>query len=108
MSSAGVRAMFSSALLPFMQWLPAIKPDTIRPDIEAGMIGAILILPQSIALATLAGMPPEYGIYTNIFPVSRSKACAFLLRERNIKAMSMIGGIRDWPYEVDASPVDVV
>jgi SulP family sulfate permease len=69
MSGAGVRAMFSSALLPFMQWLPAIKPDTIRPDIEAGMIGAILILPQSIALATLAGMPPEYGIYTSIFPV---------------------------------------
>ncbi len=33
------------------------------------MIGAILILPQSIALATLAGMPPEYGIYTSIFPV---------------------------------------
>ena len=64
--------------------------------------------PQSIALATLAGMPPEYGIYTSIFPVSRSKAGAFLLRERNIKAMSMIGGIRDWPYEVDASPVDVV
>lgn len=69
MSNAGVRAIFSSALLPFMQWLPAIKKDTIRPDVEAGMIGAILILPQSIALATLAGMPPEYGIYTSIFPV---------------------------------------
>ena len=36
----------------------------------------------------------------------RSKAGAFLLRERNIKALSMIGGIRDWPYEVDASPVN--
>jgi CRP-like cAMP-binding protein len=38
----------------------------------------------------------------------RSKAGAFLLRERNIKALSMTGGIRDWPYEVDVSPVDVV
>ncbi|MGB5339928.1 MAG: SulP family inorganic anion transporter, partial [Gammaproteobacteria bacterium] len=36
----------------------------------------------------------------------RSKAGAFLLRERNIKAMSMTGGIRDWPYEIDASSVD--
>ena len=69
MGSADVRAMFTTTLLPFMQWLPAIKRDTIRPDVEAGMIGAILILPQSIALATLAGMPPEYGIYTSIFPV---------------------------------------
>jgi len=31
----------------------------------------------------------------------RSKAAAFLLRERNIHAMSLTGGIRDWPYEVD-------
>lgn len=37
----------------------------------------------------------------------RSKAAAFLLRERNIKAMSMTGGIRDWPYEIDASPVGI-
>jgi rhodanese-related sulfurtransferase len=36
---------------------------------------------------------------------SRSKAVVFLLRERNIRALSMTGGIRDWPYEVDASPV---
>jgi len=36
----------------------------------------------------------------------RSKAGAFLLRERNINALSMAGGIRDWPFEVDTSPVD--
>jgi SulP family sulfate permease len=69
MSRSGTRVMFSSSLLPFMQWLPAIKRNTVRPDIEAGVIAAILILPQAIALATLAGMPPEYGIYTSIFPV---------------------------------------
>ncbi|MGB5178645.1 MAG: SulP family inorganic anion transporter [Gammaproteobacteria bacterium] len=69
MSVAALRTVFTSTLLPFLQWLPAVKRDTFRPDIEAGVIGAILILPQSIALATLAGMPPEYGIYTSIFPV---------------------------------------
>jgi len=35
----------------------------------------------------------------------RSKAATYLLRERNIKAVSMIGGIRDWPYEVNAQPI---
>lgn len=65
---AGNLSLFGR-FLPFLQWLPALKRDTIRPDIEAGFIGAILILPQAIALATLAGMPPEYGIYASIFPV---------------------------------------
>ncbi|NOZ10727.1 MAG: cyclic nucleotide-binding domain-containing protein [Gammaproteobacteria bacterium] len=54
---------------PFMQWLPSLGRANLRPDMEAGLVGAILILPQAIALATLAGMPPEYGIYTSIFPV---------------------------------------
>jgi len=35
----------------------------------------------------------------------RSKAAAFLLNERGIKAASLSGGIKDWPYEVDSAPV---
>jgi len=37
----------------------------------------------------------------------RSKAAAYLLRERNIIAFSLIGGIRDWPYEIDHSPLSL-
>lgn len=37
----------------------------------------------------------------------RSKAAAFLLRERNIIAFSLIGGIRDWPYDIDHDPLDL-
>lgn len=55
--------------LPFLAWLPSRTRENARADIEAGVVGAILILPQAIALATLAGMPPEYGIYTSIIPV---------------------------------------
>ena len=55
--------------LPFLQWRHLIDKNSTRADLEAGAIGAILIMPQSIALATLAGMPAEYGIYTSIFPV---------------------------------------
>jgi len=36
----------------------------------------------------------------------RSKAAAFLLGERKIKAYSMTGGIKEWPYEIDDSPID--
>jgi len=56
-------------LLPFLSWITHLERKTTRPDVEAGLVGAILILPQAIALATLAGMPPEYGIYASIFPV---------------------------------------
>jgi len=54
---------------PFLKWRHLIDKNSTRSDLEAGAIGAVLIMPQSIALATLAGMPAEYGIYTSIFPV---------------------------------------
>jgi sulfate permease, SulP family len=56
-------------LFPFLIWLPMLDRKTIQVDIVAGIVAGILILPQAIALATLAGMPPEYGFYTAIFPV---------------------------------------
>jgi len=38
--------------------------ETIKADFFAGLTGAIIVLPQSVAFATIAGMPPEYGLYT--------------------------------------------
>ncbi len=35
----------------------------------------------------------------------RSSAATFLLRERGIRAVSLVGGIKDWPYEVDDTPI---
>lgn len=35
----------------------------------------------------------------------RSKAAAYLLRERGIRAFSLVGGIKEWPYEVDSTPL---
>lgn len=66
-SASPLRPML--ALFPFLGWLGGLRREDLRPDLEAGLISAILILPQSIALAVLAGMPPEYGIYTSIVPV---------------------------------------
>lgn len=56
-------------LFPFLLWLPMLDRKTIQVDIVAGIVAGVLILPQAVALATLAGMPPEYGFYTAIFPV---------------------------------------
>ncbi|HFE48916.1 MAG TPA: SulP family inorganic anion transporter, partial [Chromatiaceae bacterium] len=54
--------------IPCRYW-PALNGGVLRRDAEAGVIGALLVLPQAISLAMLAGMPAEYGIYTSIIPV---------------------------------------
>lgn len=40
--------------------------DTLKADLLAGLTGAIVVLPQGVAFAMIAGMPPEYGLYTAI------------------------------------------
>ena len=51
------------------RWLPELrKPATVRADAFAGLTGAIVVLPQGVAFATLAGMPPEYGLYGAMVP----------------------------------------
>ena len=54
---------------PFLSWLPLLKNQaTLRTDILAGLTGAIVVLPQGVAFATLAGMPPAYGLYSAMIP----------------------------------------
>jgi sulfate permease, SulP family len=45
-----------------------LRPETLRADAMAGLLLAVLALPQGIAFATLAGLPPQYGIYSSIIP----------------------------------------
>ncbi len=45
----------------FGDWTRELSPATLRADALAGLLGAVLVLPQGIAFATLAGLPPEYG-----------------------------------------------
>lgn len=55
--------------VPFTRWLPEYqKPGVIRTDVLAGLTGAIVVLPQGIAFALLAGMPPHYGLYAAMVP----------------------------------------
>jgi SulP family sulfate permease len=61
---------FASRLLErlFGHWVHWVTPTTLRADAMAGLLGAVLVLPQGIAFATLAGLPPEYGLYTAVVP----------------------------------------
>ncbi len=50
--------------LPFLEWLPFVNKSTLRADLMAGLTGAVIVLPQGIAYASIAGLPPQYGLYT--------------------------------------------
>src|SRR5882672_521704 len=52
----------------FGVWVEQISRATLRADVVAGLLGAVLVLPQGIAFATLAGLPPQYGLYTAVIP----------------------------------------
>ncbi len=55
--------------LPFLKWMPEWrKSGVVRADLLAGLTGAVLVLPQGLAFAMLAGMPPHYGLYAAIVP----------------------------------------
>jgi sulfate permease, SulP family len=54
---------------PFLDWWPLLRDKRIlRADVLAGLTGAIVVLPQGVAFATLAGMPPAYGLYSAMIP----------------------------------------
>lgn len=53
-------------LLPFLAWLPEVNRVTLRADLMAGLTGAVIVLPQGVAYAMIAGLPPQYGLYTAI------------------------------------------
>lgn len=55
-------------LLPFLRWWPQVNQATLKADTVAGLSGAIIVLPQAVAFAIIAGLPPEYGLYAAMVP----------------------------------------
>ncbi len=54
--------------LPFLRWWPKVNRHTLRADSMAALTGAMIVLPQGVAFATIAGLPPEYGLYAAMVP----------------------------------------
>jgi len=52
-------------IFPFLRWLPLAK-KTWKDDLIAGITGTVIVIPQAVAFAMIAGLPPIYGFYTAI------------------------------------------
>ncbi len=54
---------------PILVWLPNYRRQDLAGDLNAGLVTAIMLVPQSMAYALLAGLPPEMGLYSSILPL---------------------------------------
>lgn len=55
--------------LPIMTWSKTYDRDTLTSDLVAAIIVTIMLIPQSLAYALLAGLPAEMGLYASILPL---------------------------------------
>ena len=54
------------SMLPVLRWLPTYDKSWLKFDLIAGLTLAAFAIPDNMAYATLAGLPPEYGLYAGI------------------------------------------
>lgn len=56
-------------LLPILGWLGGYRGPDFAQDATAGAVTAVLLVPQSMAYAVVAGLPPQVGLYASVLPV---------------------------------------
>ena len=55
-------------VIPFLDWIKSYKKSDFLGDLPAGITVGIILIPQGMAYAMIAGLPPVYGLYAAIFP----------------------------------------
>jgi sulfate permease, SulP family len=55
-------------VFPFLSWVKLVNTNTLRADFISGLTVALVLVPQSMAYAQLAGMPVHYGLYASFLP----------------------------------------
>ncbi|WP_322512736.1 solute carrier family 26 protein [Chloroflexus sp.] len=68
----GVQAALLATIyryLPFLAWLRHYRREHLPSDVVAGIVTAIMLIPQSMAYAQLAGLPPQIGLYASVAPL---------------------------------------
>ena len=55
--------------LPILEWGRGYNRTTLTNDLVAAAIVTVMLIPQSLAYAMLAGLPPEIGLYASILPI---------------------------------------
>lgn len=55
--------------IPILGWLPSYKGAQLKGDLSAGLTVGVMLIPQGMAYAMIAGMPPIYGLYASTIPL---------------------------------------
>lgn len=56
--------------MPILKWLPKYNvKEWLKGDLTAGITVGVMLIPQSMAYALVAGLPPIYGIYSSFVPL---------------------------------------
>ena len=55
--------------IPFLDWVSKYKKGFLLKDLIAGLTVGVILIPQGMAYAMVAGLPPVYGLYASVFPV---------------------------------------
>ncbi len=56
--------------MPFLGWMPSYEKQNLQGDVLAGLTTAVMLVPQGMAYAMLAGLPPIHGLYASIVPLA--------------------------------------
>jgi len=57
------------SIFPILDWLPSYKKTWLKGDLGAGLTVGVMLIPQGMAYASIAGLPPVYGLYASIIPL---------------------------------------
>ncbi len=60
---------FLTKYLPILEWLPNYNKTDLKGDISAGLTVGVMLIPQGMAYAMIAGLPPIYGLYASTLPL---------------------------------------
>lgn len=65
----GLLVSIPGRFIPFLSWIRELRDsETLKADIIAGITVAMVLVPQSMAYAQLAGLPPYFGLYASFIP----------------------------------------
>ena len=82
--------------LPFLAWRNSYSAATFRSDLLAGLTVAVVLIPQAMAYAMLAGLPPVYGLYAGAItpmPGGTGPMTIGCLLQNTMSAARMLGAV---------------
>ena len=58
-----------NTIFPILDWLSSYKKSWLKGDLGAGLTVGVMLIPQGMAYASIAGLPAVYGLYASIIPL---------------------------------------